>query len=92
MRQDTKDTIDNYVTKNWEPGGFVTAVLENNLMEALGRADMQNREDIFEICQYVYNDIPSACHGSTEKVRAWLSRPKEEVEKTAEMWIKLKEA
>ena len=90
MKRDTKETIDNYVTKNWEPGGFVTAVLENNLMEALGRADIVNREDIFEICEYVYNEIPSICHGSPEKVRKWLSRPADEVKQVGEQWLKFK--
>ena len=72
VRQDTIDTINNYVTKGWEPGSFVRAVLENNLMEALGRADIGNRHAIFEICGYVYNEIPSGSHGSPGKVEAWM--------------------
>ena len=72
MKQSTKDTIDNYVKYGYEPGGFVTAVLENNLMESMGRADMENREDIFEICEYVYNEIPAASHGSPQKVIDWM--------------------
>lgn len=72
VRDDTIESINNYVTKGWEPGSFVTAVMENNLMEALGQADMGNRLAIFEICEYVYNDTPATCHGSPEKVREWL--------------------
>ena len=53
-------------------GGFLQAVLENNLMESFGRADIQNRYDLFEICEYVYNKMPMACHGSPEKVKAWI--------------------
>lgn len=92
MKQSTKETLDNYVLHNFEPGGFCTAVLENNLMEAFGRADIQNRHDLFEICGYVYNELPSACHGSREKVVAWLKRSPEEVERIGELWKKLKEA
>lgn len=73
MKQTTKDTIDNYVKHGLEPGGFITAVLANDLMSALGRADTENRQDIFEIAQYVYNKIPSGCHGSYEKVDKWLA-------------------
>lgn len=90
MKQTTKDTIDNYVTKNWEPGGFVTAVLANDLMGAFGRADIENRQDLFEICEYVYNEIPGSCHGSYEVVKKWLSRSSEEVKTIGETWLKLK--
>ena len=72
MRADTKESLDLYVSHRYQPGGFLIAVLENNLMQAMGRADEENRRDIFEIASYVYNDMPSACHGSPEKVRAWL--------------------
>ena len=72
VRQDTIDTINNYVTKGWEPGSFVMAVLENNLMEAFGRADLGNRASLFEICDYIYNYIPSGAHGSPERVQAWM--------------------
>lgn len=78
MRPDIKDSIDNYVEKSWQPGGFLTAVLENNLMEAFARADDNNRANLFEICKYVYNDIPSGCHGSSEIVTRWLKLKREE--------------
>jgi hypothetical protein len=71
VRKDTLDTINNFVTKGWEPGSFVRAVLENNLMDALGQADRENRFSIFEICSYVYNEIPLGAHGSAEKVKQW---------------------
>jgi len=74
VRQDTIDTINNYVKIGLPPGSFVQAVLENNLMEAFGRADGGNRLSLFSICEYVYNEIPSACHGSPEKVKAWLKK------------------
>ena len=74
IKQNTIDTLNNYVTKGWEPGSFCRAVLENNLMQAFGRADKENRATLFEICSYVYNELPIACHGSEEKVRNWLAR------------------
>lgn len=77
MKDDTKDTIDNYVNHGLEPGGFVRAVLENNLLLSLGKADEENRRDIWEICMYVYNDIPASCHGSPEKVDNWMKRVRE---------------
>ena len=72
VRPDTLDAIDRYVTLGIPTGSFLEAVLCNNLMESFGRADMGNRMALFEICDYIYNETPAGCHGSPEKVRAWL--------------------
>ena len=59
--------------ENGEPvGSFLTAVFENNLVEALGRADMENRAAIFVWTRWLYNDVPMDAWGSPEKVAAWL--------------------
>ena len=79
IRTDVFDAIDLYVEKGCEPGGFVLAVLRNDLMDAMGRADVFNRMTLFDICGYVYNEIPAPCHGSPEKVREWIAaRAKEQ--------------
>jgi hypothetical protein len=72
IRPDIISSLERYVQHRIEPDGFLRACLENNLCEALGRADMENRHNIFEIVQYLYNDIPNTCWGSREKVKAWL--------------------
>jgi len=66
-----KEAFDRYVDHGIEPGGFLMAVLENNLCQAVGRADDQNIQILKDIVAYVYNDMPSECWGSPEKVRAW---------------------
>lgn len=71
---DIKEAIDRYVTHRVLPGGFLTAVLENNLKEAVGRADDDNLLALPAIVGCVYNDIPAICQGSPEKVRTWLTR------------------
>ena len=72
MRQDIKEAIDRYVKDKCPTGGFLRYVLENNLMGAMGKADKDNLRDLHEICGYIYNHIPSTCHGSPEKVKEWL--------------------
>jgi hypothetical protein len=64
--------IRNHADHHHPCGSFVTAVLENNLMEAIGRADENSQAALFEIVRYVRWEIPSNCHGSVEAVRAWL--------------------
>lgn len=62
-----------YVNHGIETGGFLRAVLENDLMESFGHADIENRHHLFEICSFIYNELPTGCHGSCEKVQKWLA-------------------
>lgn len=72
--QSTLDGINAYVREGIPTGGFLYAVLTNDLSGAFGRADQENTAAMREIVAYVYNKIPSACWGSPEKVSAWLDR------------------
>lgn len=62
-----------YVTQRRPMGSFLTAVLENNLAEAIGRADESSLANLFLIVAHVYNELPSTCWGSSAKVSAWLA-------------------
>jgi len=73
IRPEMKEALDRYAEQGVPLGDFLTALLANDLMEALGRADDGNREDINQLCCYVYNEMPSHCHGSHEIVRAWIA-------------------
>lgn len=53
-------------------GGFLHAVLCNNLHEAICSADVGSLTAIRPIVLYVQNAMPSTCWGSQEKVEAWL--------------------
>jgi len=55
-------------------GDFLTAVLENNLKEAVLRADRENLLEIHTIVMFCYNELPGPCWGSPEKVKEWRSR------------------
>ena len=73
----TLDGIKRYVEDRIPPGGFLTAILENKLMESFLRADKENKEVLFEIVSYCYNKLPICCWGSPEKVEKWLNREEE---------------
>lgn len=63
-----------YVEHGIEPGSFLMAVLRNDLHDAVGRADDENIRNLPAYVSYLYNEAPSPCWGSPEKVQAWLAR------------------
>ena len=63
--------IRRYIENGIEPGGFLSAVLCNDLLEACGRADDENRTLIFQYVQFFYCCAPSECWGSPAKFNAW---------------------
>jgi len=76
-----KESLQRWVDYGVPPGGFLLAVLRNDL-GAVTLADAQNFPNIKDIYVYVYNELPSDCWGSDQKVIAWRGKGKEEVEKT----------
>ncbi len=70
--QDVKERIDRYVRQGVTPGGFLHAVLSNDLFEAVTRADETNLFNLEGICRYVYDSTPNLCHGSPANVKNWL--------------------
>lgn len=70
--ENIKHSLELYVEHKLPTGGFLEAVLSNDLFGAFGKADDFNKRIMNEIVLYVYNEIPSTCWGSKEKVEAWL--------------------
>lgn len=68
----TIEALDRYVHHRIKPGHFLTAVLTNNLFDAIERADRENMDALGEIVRYVWNQIPLACWGSKEKMDEWM--------------------
>ena len=67
-------SITRYVQARIPTGGFLKAVLSNDLKEAVFQADDENIDLLPQIVKYLYNEVPSGCWGSPEKVRTWLAR------------------
>jgi hypothetical protein len=71
MKSQVKEALQRWIEFGILPGSFLLAVLENDLVESLGRADSYNRATLFQICQYVYHCLPTEAWGSPEKVQKW---------------------
>lgn len=66
-----KEMIDGYVLHGRYPDDFITAVLENNLTESFGNADLGARDNLYDIVKYCYNSLPITCWGSRQAVMRW---------------------
>ena len=64
--------IESYADHGQKPGHFLMAVLTNNLLEAVGRADQESMQRLRDIVGYVHNELPAPIHGDPDKVRMWL--------------------
>jgi hypothetical protein len=64
--------IDAYKKSKLAPGGFLTAILQNDLMNAILRADNDSRKIIVEITEYCWETLPHNSWGSPEKVEEYL--------------------
>jgi len=76
IREDLYGALERYLNNGIMPGSFLTAVLENNLMEAFGRADHMNEANMKNIVGYIYNHLPSNAWGSKERVQDYLKNLK----------------
>lgn len=63
-----------YITRGLRPGGFLSAVLSNDLMGALEKADYLNSTRIRQYGYYLFNYAPMGCYGSVENFNNWIKR------------------
>ena len=69
------------IERGCTPGGFLTAVLCNDLARAVSRADDRNVELIPNYVRLLYNHAPADCWGSEQNFHQWTyeTMPDEEV-------------
>ncbi len=68
-----KAALNAYAHDHREAGGFVMSVLENNLREAVARADHINTALLPCIVSYANMRMPHGSWGSPEAVKEWLT-------------------
>lgn len=65
--------LERYVHSGIPPGGFLRAVLCNDLRLAVLRADDVSRADLANIVTYLYQSVPSLAWGSPEAYETWIA-------------------
>lgn len=72
VRADMIDAIKRYLYDGLTPGGFLIAVLANDLAGAASRADADNRRNLAAYGHVLMFLLPVAAWGSYETVGKWL--------------------
>ena len=65
--------LDRYVSDHLPTGSFLRAVLEDDIYCAARYADADSLKNLVDIVMLV-REQPAECHGSPDKVAAWLAR------------------
>ena len=63
-----------YLFDGIAPGGFLSAILANDLVQAFGRSDAINEEMMWHWASWLYNyapAYPAKCWGSYEQIDWW---------------------
>ena len=68
-----RDGVTRYIEQGIPGGSFLTAVMENNLVQAYNRADESNTEAMHGWAAFLYGYLPTNAWGSPEKVAAWIA-------------------
>lgn len=68
-----REGIERYINERIPTGSFLAAVLENNLREAVQRADLESARALPEIVKWLCYNAPWSCWGTPDRVQMWLS-------------------
>ena len=69
-----RGAIIRYLNNGISPGDFLTAVINNDLSEAVGRADDQNIHLLPNYIKWFYNHAPSGSWGRASATKDWYER------------------
>lgn len=61
-----------YIEHGVEPGSFLLAVLCNDFVGAVGKADHINQQYLLEWASWLYNDVPTVAWKSRANVAKWI--------------------
>ena len=63
--------LERYVEHGVMPGGFMSAVLRNDMKNAFRYADDENAQNMANIMQWIECNLPIRCWGSASRVAVW---------------------
>ena len=72
ITMECQEAIFGYLVYGWEPGGFLTAVMANDLLRAATVADVENVKRLAHVARFVVYALPHGCYGNYDQVKTWL--------------------
>ena len=69
-----RGAVERYVMHGIPPGSFLTALINNDLREAVARADDMNVNRLPDYVRFFYNSAPSGSWGHPDAVSQWTRR------------------
>jgi len=72
-----RESLIAWVIDTRPPGGFVRAVLCNDLKESFERADHINQQCMLQIVTWMVCNMPMASYGCKENVEMWKGLPED---------------
>jgi len=70
--------LQRYIENHIAPGDFLSAVIKNDLKNAVEYADDENLHNLPAYVTFLYNQAPSTCWGSKKIFNQWIADKKEE--------------
>jgi len=70
--EEAKTSLGDYWHRRKATGEFLKAVLENNLIEAIRKADPESKNNLVAIASWAWMELPSPIWGNPAKVAAHL--------------------
>ena len=68
------ETLKRYKDKGVNTGGFLRAVISNDLISAVQRADSSSLNALPQIASWAYTELPAEAWGSYEAFNKWTER------------------
>ena len=65
-------SLDRYLAFGNHPGGFIRAVLNNDLFDAIQRADAEGLKNLGVLCRLVFECLDGNAWGSRNQVDEWM--------------------
>jgi hypothetical protein len=72
IRPEIRESLLRYATDGVPVGGFLQAVIANDLVDAVARASLDNILALPAIAVFVRNELAGMCWGSRRIYRAWV--------------------
>ena len=65
--------IERYILNGIRPGGFLCAVLRNDLQDAVAHADDMSYRGLRALTSWLLHEAPPECHGDREALEKWIA-------------------